>query len=59
MHRGRKTLHLKNSYKSVTILLSSRDKYIKEVRHMFCINNGNFDCNSIWQMICQYLGYGC
>ncbi len=55
----RKILHLRNSYKSVTIILSSRGNYLKEVMHMICNNGGNYDCSSLWQMLCQYLGIGC
>lgn len=52
-------MHLRNSYKSVTIILSSRGNYLKEVMHMICNNGGNYDCSSLWQMLCQYLGIGC
>jgi len=30
---------------------------LQEVKPM--CNNFNFDCGSLWQALCQYLGWGC
>lgn len=49
-----KDLHLQNSYKTVTINLSSRGNYRLEVNRM-C----HFDCSALWQLLCQLSGFGC
>lgn len=55
---------LKNSYKTVTINLSSRDKFNKEVTWMFVFGgnfgcNTNQNCNTIWQILSRICGIGC
>ena len=53
---------LQKGYKSVTILLSSRDNTVKEVSKMFIFkfnSDCGSDCSSIWQILSRFCGFGC